>query len=878
MKRIYLNVCMFFMLCLSFNMAIAQTKTIKGSVNDNKGAGLPGTVVSIPDLQYSVSTDDKGNYTLSFDSKGLTEVTVTASLMGFEKEKAIVNIVADNSLQNFTLSADALGLKETVITGVSNPRSKLESSVSISSIRADQMWQSAPRTTAELFRAIPGIRSEASAGDGNTNITVRGVPISSGGSKYLQLQEDGLPVLQFGDIAFGTSDIFLRADQSVSRIEAIRGGSASTQGTNSPAGIINFISKTGTTEGGSVATTLGLDYNNYRTDFDYGAPISKDLSFHIGGFYRLGEGVRTAGYNANNGGQVKASMTKKFNKGYARIYLKYLNDRAAAYMPMPIEVSGSNSNPTYKSMNGFDALTGTIHSPYMLQNNGLGVDGGRRNVDVADGMHPESKAFGAEFVFDLGEGWSVENRGRFSINSGRFIAPFPAQVGSNAEVLKAVGSAMGLSMANANLTYANDGTAYTGQNAMIIHMFDTELKNFNLFANDFKVKKKVNDNLTINGGVYKSYQNISMAWLWNSYLADVNGNGTRPLDIDTFGTKLTQNGQFAYGVPVWGNCCTRSYDTKYDITAPNLGVAYEFKNLSVDASARWDMGKVTGSFAGASQSTIDVNNDGKITANEISVSSINHTSAQVVNYKYDYLSYSVGANYKLNNSTAVFGRYSTGATAKADRILFSSSILTNGDARATLDKINQGELGYKYKFKQGGIFVTGFYANVNEEGGYEATTQKVIQNDYQSFGLELEGVYALNKNFDLRASATVTKAEITSGANKGNAPRRQSPLIYTVFANYKIGKHAVGLNFIGTMAAYTQDDNKLVMPAYTITNAYANFSIAKNLMFSLNANNLLNSLGITESEDASITEGKTNIVRARSIAGRSVSATLRLTF
>jgi hypothetical protein len=203
---------MFFMLCLSFNMAIAQTKMIKGSVNDNKGAVLPGTIVSIPDLQYSVSTDDKGNYILSFDSKGLSEVTVTESLMGFEKEKAVVNIVADNSIQNFSLSADALGLKETVITGVSNPKSKLESSVSISTIRADQMWQSAPRTTAELFRAIPGIRSEASAGDGNTNITVRGVPISSGGSKYLQLQEDGLPVLQFGDIAFGTSDIFIESN------------------------------------------------------------------------------------------------------------------------------------------------------------------------------------------------------------------------------------------------------------------------------------------------------------------------------------------------------------------------------------------------------------------------------------------------------------------------------------------------------------------------------------------------------------------------------------------------------------------------------------------------------------------------------------------
>ena len=49
-----------------------------------------------------------------------------------------------------------------------------------------------------------------------------------------------ISILAFNDIAFATSDIFMRADQSVGRIEAIRGGSASTLASNSPAGIINF--------------------------------------------------------------------------------------------------------------------------------------------------------------------------------------------------------------------------------------------------------------------------------------------------------------------------------------------------------------------------------------------------------------------------------------------------------------------------------------------------------------------------------------------------------------------------------------------------------------------------------------------------------------
>jgi outer membrane receptor protein involved in Fe transport len=870
------------MLSLGFGLAslisMAQTKTIKGQVFDEANAPMPGAVVMISGTQIGNMCDVKGNYKLSFDASGIEEVTVIATMVGYEKAKANVTLTGETFTQNFNLKQDQMGLKEMVVTGVTNPKSKLESSVSISTLRAENINQAAPRTTAEIFRSIPGIRSEASAGDGNTNITVRGVPISSGGSKYLQLQEDGLPVLQFGDMAFATSDIFLRADQSISRIEAIRGGSASTMSSNSPAGIINFISKTGEVEGGSFANTLGLDYQSYRTDFDYGSPISKDLSFHIGGFYRTGEGVRTAGYNANNGGQIKASLTKKFSKGYARLYMKFLNDRAAAYMPMPIQVSGTNADPNYKSLSTFDALKGTLHTPFLQQSVGYGNSGELRRADVSDGMHPVSKAIGAEFNFDLGEGWSVENRGRFSINNGNFIAPFPASVGSTASQLTDLQKAMGWTLNNPSLTYADNGAAFTGDKAMLVHLFDTELRNFNLFVNDFKIKKKVNENLNINVGLYKSNQTVSMTWLWNSYLMDVNGDGGRLLNIDTGATRLTHNGQFAYGVPVWGNCCTRSYDTKYDITAPTVGASFDMKDLSVDASLRYDMGHVTGTFAGASQSTSDMNNDGKISANEISVSSINYANSTAANYKYNYLSYSIGANYKLNESSAIFGRYSTGASAKADRILFSSSILPGGDAKATYDEISQAEVGYKLRHKKGGLFVTGFYANVNEQGGYEATTQKVIENDYQSMGLEIEGTYSLNKNFDLRGSLTYTNAKITSGLNKNKTPRRQSPVIYNLFANYKLGKHSVGLNFIGTGASYASDENQLVMPAYVITGAYANFAVTKSLNFSVNGNNLLNSLGITESESGSISENTDNIIRARSIMGRSISATLRLSF
>ena len=48
-------------------------------------------------------------------------------------------------------------------------------------------------------------------------------------------------------------------------------------------------------------SSFGVDYNNFRTDLDYGARVGDGLYFHAGGFYRTGEGVRETGFNANNG-------------------------------------------------------------------------------------------------------------------------------------------------------------------------------------------------------------------------------------------------------------------------------------------------------------------------------------------------------------------------------------------------------------------------------------------------------------------------------------------------------------------------------------------------------------------------------------------------
>ena len=156
-------------------------------------------------------------------------------------------------------AAPAAPAEEAFTTGVAKGRDRLDSATSTSALKESEIQKLGARSLAEILRDIPGIRTEASTGEANSNYTIRGLPLASGGSKFMQLEEDGLPVLEFGDFFNVASDIFIRADFNLSQIEAIRGGSASTFASNSPGGVINLISKTGDVEGGAIQVTSGVD-------------------------------------------------------------------------------------------------------------------------------------------------------------------------------------------------------------------------------------------------------------------------------------------------------------------------------------------------------------------------------------------------------------------------------------------------------------------------------------------------------------------------------------------------------------------------------------------------------------------------------------------
>ena len=142
-------------------------------------------------------------------------------------------------------------LDEVIVTGVFDQRTRLESSIAISTLKAKDIERLAPVSAADLLKNIPGVYVNSSLGEIRNTIYSRGVSVGSNdgasGYYYVSMQEDGLPVTNATFTNFGP-DFFLRADLTTSRVEAVRGGTASILGSNAPGGIFNYVSKTGGTE------------------------------------------------------------------------------------------------------------------------------------------------------------------------------------------------------------------------------------------------------------------------------------------------------------------------------------------------------------------------------------------------------------------------------------------------------------------------------------------------------------------------------------------------------------------------------------------------------------------------------------------------------
>ena len=728
----------------------------------------------------------------------------------------------------------ALDFERVVVTATATQGSKMKQSLSVSTMDTEQIQATQATSAAEVLRSIPGIRSESSGGEGNTNITVRGAPISAGGSRYVQLQENGLPVMLFGDVAFATSDMFIRIDNSLDQLQVVRGGSASTLATNSPGGVINFITKTGVDKGGSVGLGLGLDFNQQRLDFDYGSGVNGGSSWHVGGHLRTGEGARPSGVRQEKGSQLQASYSQNFGSGSFRVYAKYLDDKTPTFLAPPVRTV----NGTISEFPGIDPRTYTPYGSNWGADSVLNKDNTRSDTNVNNGLSVRNSAIGGELNFDLGNGMKIENRTRFSNVSGRFTGVFV--YGNLVPGTYVIQSG------------PDKGQSWTGL-ATNATVFNTAIDDMGSITNDFKFTKAValadNARLDLTGGLFYSRQNVALTWNFNQYVIQVVNKNPALIGTTKFPT-----GVIGLAAPDFGFCCQRAIDAKYTTVSPYAAMAYETGPLNVDASLRFDRQSASGS-----RNRAVANGTAYVAAN-----------AGAIDYNKNNTSFSFGTNYRLDRDLAVFGRYSDGAAFKADR-LWGDDYTSKISGAVAIDKLKQAEIGVKARSGNVSGFVTLFNARTNESN-YEATTQVSTTRSYRANGIEVEAAYLMNA-FRLAGGLTLTDAKITAADNAaviGNKPRRQARVVYQLTPSYSFGSINVGASLIGTGSSAGDDDNTITLKGFSVINAFVNYEAFKNLTLGVGVNNLTNKIGYTEVEG----DGHA----ARSINGRTVKATLRYAF
>jgi outer membrane receptor protein involved in Fe transport len=772
----------------------------------------------------------------------------------------------------------AVGLEEVVVTARARPQTKLRSSVSVTTLSPATIAQSAPSSAADILRDVPGIRAEASGGEGNANVAVRGLPVATGGSKYAQFQEDGLPILEFGDIDFATADTFLRADANIARLEVVRGGSASTFTSNAPGAVFNFISKTGDVAGGSLSTSQGLNYGEHRYDFDYGAPLGDGWKFHVGGFYRNGEGPRTSDQESMNGGQFKGNVTKTFDEGFAQLNFKFLDDKSPAYLPVPLLITGNPKDPHISSLPGFSVQNGTFLSPYFPTDTYYDHNGQVKQASLTDGYGVIDAAIGGEVKYDIYDGFALDDKFRYARIYGDFVGIYPASAfgGPGGTLRYATGPMIGTTITDPATL---GGNGLVSQNTL----FNTTLNNLDNFTNDFKLSKSFDagniGHFDVYAGYYHSTQNIVEDWHWNSYLQTVQGKDSSLLNaVNAAGQLTTFNGNTGFNSG-FGFCCARFYDLQYTTDAPYVAGTWQRGPWNFDGSFRYDFAGASGSYTGSGATQLLPTGDPAIPT--LPGELVDPATALPVHYTKSYLSYSFGLNYLIDPSLAVFVRGSQGGRANAERILFGAGVLPDGNVaqNVAIDLVQQVEGGVKWRSPYISLFATGFYANTAETN-YDVTNriQPLISATYRAEGLEIQSNVHYN-DFQVALGGTYTHSRIVADqitpADVGNVPQRQADFVYQITPGYYAETWNAGVNIIGTTSSYADDANDLVMPGYTEVNLFANYFIRPDILVSFNMNNVGNTIGLTEIDNL---PNKQGIATARSINGRTAKIGLKFTF
>ncbi|WP_057940169.1 SusC/RagA family TonB-linked outer membrane protein [Algoriphagus resistens] len=176
-----LSVFLMIVFSTNFSEALAQSKTISGTVSDNYGMTLPGVSVLIKGSTQGTVTDLDGKYVLTSDGD---MGTLVFSYIGYTTKEVVVG---NQNVLDITLEEDLLGLDEVVVVGY-GVQQKKDVTGATSSISKEDMNQGAitnPLQQISGRAAGVNITQIGSEPGSRPTVRIRGITSLIGGSDPL---------------------------------------------------------------------------------------------------------------------------------------------------------------------------------------------------------------------------------------------------------------------------------------------------------------------------------------------------------------------------------------------------------------------------------------------------------------------------------------------------------------------------------------------------------------------------------------------------------------------------------------------------------------------------------------------------------------------
>jgi outer membrane receptor protein involved in Fe transport len=638
--------------------------------------------------------------------------------------------------------------------------------VAVTTLSAQEVEQSAPRSTTEMLRYVPGFtRIESSGGEVNENISIRGIL----GVEYVNFLEDGLPVYPTMHTFFMNADNLFRIDENVERMEVVRGGASALFGSNTPGAMINLINKTGGDVFGGTLRATGATQGLARFDLNANGPLGDAWRFNVGGFYRYDHGVRDPGFPGIRGGQVKGSVTRLLSNGYVRLSAKVIDDRNQFILDLPFVnpadpqyVAGFGNYGSFNSAEGLD-----LRVP---------IPTGDLNLPLDNGIMTQGQWYTADVALDLADNWRIQNTAQYMQDNQEHNALVPSRAVPAADYATTAKGQGGLGFpagSTLQLFYTNvfdpTGTthlAFSTPNGLVApgQLWHVE-KPLSAFQDQLQLRRTFGKH-TLSLGTYFANYSQDNHWNFTQILTDV-ADQTHFLDAVVTppgGTPdtVTKNG-FINQLSGYTNGSGQT-----SVISGVIGGEIQLTDqLRADVGVRGEYDKFVQSSENTSTFDLDANPATTYNNETFGNGSFRHFDKGISDW-----SASLGLNYTLRKNISLYAAGARGfkmpaldeflnATAEQQVDLFESKEVQSveGGVKGFVGPIGFTVGGFWTKLKN--VVSQGLVIDTITGG---STWIIVPSPENKSYGTEIELVATPVEGLQLLGSATILKAELGTGA------------------------------------------------------------------------------------------------------------------